>query len=72
MEVKGAQPTGGMYALKNGVVTSGVFCVNGYEVSYTENGTEVRGNCTGEELKLSGSVKLSETSGFYIFESTHC
>ena len=63
VDVKGTRPTGGMYALEKGMITTGVFCVNGYEVNYTEKEASVVGNCTEEELKLAGSVKLSATSG---------
>lgn len=51
VDIKGTGPTGGMYSLKNGQVMSGVFCINGYEVSYADGTAEVNGNCVEEDLK---------------------
>jgi prepilin-type N-terminal cleavage/methylation domain-containing protein len=67
VDVSGTLPTGGIYSLKDQIVTSAVFCIDGYEISYSDSKTEVSGTCKGEDLKLNGSVKLSQTSGYYTY-----
>ena len=68
VNIKGEAPTGGRYSLKNGVVTSGVFCINGYTVNYSDNTMTVGDKgCTGEDLKYEGKVVLSETKGDYTY-----
>ena len=70
VDVKGTTPTGGIYSLKDGVVTVGTFCIDGYEVKYTDGNATVTGKCTGEDLKLSGLVELSEYFGQYIYPTS--
>ena len=67
VSMNGTVPNGGIYALKNGIVTNGTFCVDGYEVTYSDSKAEAHGKCNGDELKLNGSIKLSQTSGFYTY-----
>lgn len=51
-------------------VISGVFCISGYEINYSDNKAKVQGKCTEEELKLNRRIKLSETSGYYIYPTS--
>lgn len=64
-DVSGSTPTGGIYALKDGIVTRGTFCVNGYKVTYSDSKAKAYEKCTGDDLKWDGSLKLEQTSGFY-------
>lgn len=64
-DVSGSTPTGGIYALKDGIVTRGTFCVNGYKVTYSDSKAKAYEKCTGDDLKWNGSLKLEQTSGFY-------
>ena len=66
-DVSGSTPTGGVYALKDGIVTRGTFCVNGYKVSYSDSKAKAYEKCTGDDLKWDGSLKLEQTSGFYVY-----
>ncbi len=66
-DVSGSTPTGGIYALKDGIVTRGTFCVNGYKVTYSDSKAKAYENCTGDDLKWDGSLKLGQTSGFYAY-----
>lgn len=66
-DVSGSIPTSGIYSLKEGIVTSGTFCVNGYEVTYSDSKAKAHEKCTGDNLKQNGSLKLSQTSGFYTY-----
>ena len=70
VDIKGTKPTSGMYSLKEGIVTSGVFCINGYEINYSDEKTEVQGKCAEADLKLSGSIKISESSGHYEYPTS--
>ena len=65
VDVSGSTPTGGIYALKDGIVTRGTFCVNGYKVTYSDSKAKAYEKCTGDDLKWDGSLKLEQTSGFY-------
>ena len=66
-DVSGSTPTGGVYALKDGIVTRGTFCVNGYKVTYSDSKAKAYEKCTGDDLKWDGSLKLEQTSGFYVY-----
>ena len=66
-DVSGSTPTGGVYALKDGIVTRGTFCVNGYKVTYSDSKAKAYEKCTGDDLKWDGSLKLEQTSGFYAY-----
>ena len=66
-DVSGSTPTGGVYALKDGIVTRGTFCVNGYKVTYSDSKAKAYEKCTGDDLKWEGSLKLEQTSGFYVY-----
>ena len=70
VNIKGIIPTSGIYALEDGSVKRGAFCINGYEVKYDEGKTEIQGKCTGSNLKLSGSVKLSQNTGTYEYPTS--
>ena len=61
VDVSGSTPTGGLYALKDGIVTRGVFCVNGYRVNYSDSKAEAYENC--DDLKWEGNIVLEETKG---------
>ena len=67
VDVSGSTPTGGIYALKDGIVTRGTFCVNGYKVTYSDSKAKAYEKCTGDDLKWDGSLKLEQTSGFYAY-----
>ena len=66
-DVSGDTPTGGIYALKDGIVTRGIFCVNGYKVTYSDSQAKAYENCTGDDLKWDSSLKLEQSSGFYVY-----
>ena len=69
-DMKGSIPAGGMYSLKNGIITEGHFCINGYLVDYKDSKATIDSNnskCTSESLKLDGSLKLSSNSGHYTY-----
>ena len=66
-DVSGSTPTGGVYALKDGIVTRGIFCVNGYKVTYSDSQAKAYENCTGDDLKWDSSLKLEQSSGFYVY-----
>ena len=66
-DIKGTIPTGGIYSLKNGIVTEGKLCVNNYLLNYKESKIKVEGTCINETLKLDGSLKLSSNSGHYTY-----
>ena len=66
-DVSGSTPTGGVYALKDGIVTRGTFCVNGYKVTYSDSKAKAYEKCTGDDLKWDGSLKLEQSSGFYVY-----
>ena len=51
-DVSGSTPTGGVYALKDGIVTRGIFCVNGYKVTYSDSKAKAYEKCTGDDLKF--------------------
>ena len=61
VDVSGSTPTGGLYALKDGIVTRGIFCVNGYRVNYSDSKAEAYENC--DDLKWEGNIVLEETKG---------
>ena len=67
VDVSGSTPTGGIYALKDGIVTRGIFCVNGYKVTYSDSQAKAYENCTGDDLKWDSSLKLEQSSGFYVY-----
>ena len=67
VDIKGEGPTSGNYSLKNGKVVSGNFCVNGYEVVFQNRKATVLDKCPEGGVKLSGFIKLSSTSGNYIY-----
>ena len=67
VDVSGSTPTGGLYALKDGIVTRGIFCVNGYKVTYSDSQAKAYENCTGDDLKWDSSLKLEQSSGFYVY-----
>ena len=67
VDVSGSTPTGGIYALKDGIVTRGTFCGNGYKVTYSDSKAKAYEKCTGDDLKWDGSLKLEQTSGFYAY-----
>ena len=67
VDIKGEGPTSGNYSLKNGKVVSGNFCVNGYEVVFQNRKATVLDKCPEGGVKKSGFIKLSSTSGNYIF-----
>ena len=67
VDIKGEGPTSGNYSLKNGKVVSGNFCVNGYEVVFQNRKATVLDKCPEDGVKLSGFIKLSSTSGNYIY-----
>lgn len=71
IDIKGKEPTSGIYTLKNKRVISGTFCINGYEIIYYENKVEVKEKCTGEDIKLPGGIKLSENSGHYEYPNSN-
>ena len=62
-DVSGDTPTGGIYALKDGIVTRGIFCVNGYKVTYSDSQAKAYENCTGDDLKWDSSLKY-ESNGY--------
>ena len=66
-DVSGSTPTGGVYALKDGIVTRGIFCVNGYKVTYSDSQAKAYENCTGDDLKWDSILKLEQSSGFYVY-----
>ena len=63
-DVSGDTPTGGIYALKDGIVTRGIFCVNGYKVTYSDSQAKAYENCTGDDLKWDKGL-ISYTSNGY-------
>ena len=66
-DIKWTIPIGGIYSLKNGIITEGKFCVNNYLLNYKESKIKVEGTCTNETLILDGSLKLSSNSGHYTY-----
>ena len=70
VSVKGTLPTAGIYSLADGKVTSGTFCVNGYEIEYDGTSASAIGQCNEEDLKLNGQVQLSEYNGNYTYPET--
>ncbi len=62
-DVSGDTPTGGIYALKDGIVTRGIFCVNGYKVTYSDSKAKAYEKCTGDDLKWDSSLKF-ESNGY--------
>ena len=70
VDIKGKRPTAGFYSLKDGKVVTGIFCIDGYTVNYTNNEVTIGEKCNENDLKLPGSVVLSSTSGDYRYPTS--
>ena len=72
VDVSGSTPTGGKYELKDGIVTSGTFCVNGYRVTYSDSKATAHEKCTGDDLKgkAPNKIELSSASGTYTYPNS--
>ena len=69
--IKGMKPTGGIYSLENGIVTNGVFCVDGYVINYKNSIAKVtKKGCTEEDIKIPRTLKISSNTGTYIYPNS--
>lgn len=69
VDVNGERPTAGIYVLSNGAITNATFCINGYTVTYQDYKAVTGSKCRAEDMKLSGSLKVSKNSTFLTFLS---
>ena len=71
VDVNGTIPSDGNYSLKEGIVNNGTFCINDYVVEYKNSVSKVvNKGCHNITTKLDGKVKLSSTSGNYVYPNS--
>ena len=71
VDVNGTIPSDGNYSLKEGIVNNGTFCIDDYVVEYKNSVSKViNKGCHNITTKLDGKVKLSSTSGSYVYPNS--